>query len=143
MALVADSFHMLSDVIALIIAYVSVRMSPKKWRKEHIRMGKSGGGCALVNAVLIALCSISVEAIKRFLVIEPIEDPQLIIIVRLVWQLICGNVSFGCWHHGHSHGGGPWSKSWWWPLDILIYDDWHSWGKRTREMGIPMIMIMM
>lgn len=27
MALVADSFHMLSDVVALVIAYVSVRVS--------------------------------------------------------------------------------------------------------------------
>ena len=34
MALVADSFHMLSDVIALIIAYISIRMSPKEWSKN-------------------------------------------------------------------------------------------------------------
>ena len=34
MALVADSFHMLSDVIALIIAYISVRMSPRKWQRN-------------------------------------------------------------------------------------------------------------
>ena len=33
MALVADSFHMLSDVIALVIAYISVRLSPKEWQK--------------------------------------------------------------------------------------------------------------
>ena len=48
MALVADSFHMLSDVIALVskikspscnlipqvIAYISVEMSPKEWSKN-------------------------------------------------------------------------------------------------------------
>ena len=34
MALVADSFHMLSDVIALVIAYVSVSMSPKEWKQN-------------------------------------------------------------------------------------------------------------
>ena len=34
MALVADSFHMLSDVLSLIIAYISTRMSPKKWSKN-------------------------------------------------------------------------------------------------------------
>ena len=48
MALVADSFHMLSDVIALVresgcalfqssvqvIAYVSITMSPKEWSKN-------------------------------------------------------------------------------------------------------------
>ena len=34
MALVADSFHMLSDVIALLIAYVSVSISPKEWKQN-------------------------------------------------------------------------------------------------------------
>ena len=34
MALVADSFHMLSDIAALIIAFISVRMSPKSWNKN-------------------------------------------------------------------------------------------------------------
>ena len=34
MALVADSFHMLSDVISLVIAYVSVSMSPKEWKQN-------------------------------------------------------------------------------------------------------------
>jgi Co/Zn/Cd efflux system component len=31
---VADSFHMLSDIAALIIAFISVRMSPKSWHKN-------------------------------------------------------------------------------------------------------------
>ena len=109
MALVADSFHMLSDVIALIIAYVSVRMSPKKWRKNTFGWARAEVVGALVNAVfLIALCfSISVEAIKRFLVIEHIDDPQLIMIVGgtgLAINLI-GMVLFGDVGHGHSHGG--------------------------------------
>ena len=34
MALVADSFHMLSDVISLVIAYVSVSLSPKEWKQN-------------------------------------------------------------------------------------------------------------
>ena len=34
MALIADSFHMLSDVAALIIAFVSVKMAPKSWDKN-------------------------------------------------------------------------------------------------------------
>jgi len=110
MALVADSFHMLSDVIALIIAYVSVKMSPKKWRKNTYGWARAEVVGALVNAVfLIALCfSISVEAIKRFLVIEHIEDPQLIMIVGGVGLAInlVGMLLFGDVGHGHSHGGG-------------------------------------
>ena len=59
---------------------------------------------ALINAVfLYALCfSISVQAIKRFLVIEKIEDPKMILIVGGVGLLInlVGMLIFG---HGHSH----------------------------------------
>ena len=59
---------------------------------------------ALINAVfLYALCfSISVQAIKRFLVIEKIEDPKMILIVGGLGLLInlIGMVIFG---HGHSH----------------------------------------
>ena len=33
MALVADSFHMLSDIAALVIAFISVKMAPKSWSK--------------------------------------------------------------------------------------------------------------
>ena len=70
MALVADSFHMLSDVIALIVAFLSIRMSPKEWSKNTYGWARAEVVGALVNSVfLFALCfSISVEAIQRFLV---------------------------------------------------------------------------
>lgn len=38
MALVADSFHMLADIAALLIAYLSLEMSPKKWSKNTFGM---------------------------------------------------------------------------------------------------------
>ncbi|XP_023322846.1 probable zinc transporter protein DDB_G0282067 [Eurytemora carolleeae] len=107
MALVADSFHMLSDVIAIIIAFVSVRMSPKRWKKNTYGWARAEVVGALVNSVfLIALCfSILVEAIKRFMVIEPLKDPKLILIVGGVGLGInlVGLLIFG--HHGHSHEG--------------------------------------
>ena len=53
MALVADSFHMLSDVIALIVAYVSVRMSPKKWHKNTFGWARAEVVGALVNSVFL------------------------------------------------------------------------------------------
>ena len=64
---------------------------------------------ALINAVfLFALCfSIAVESFKRFLVLEPIADPQLILIVGGVGLAInlFGMCLFGDVGHGHSHGG--------------------------------------
>lgn len=85
MALVADSFHMLSDVVALVIAYVSVRMSPKKWSKNTFGWARAEVLGALVNAVfLCALCfSILIESVKRFYKPEAIHDPKLILIVGL------------------------------------------------------------
>jgi len=114
MALVADSFHMLSDVVALVIAYVSITMSPKEWSKNTFGWARAEVVGALVNSVfLVALCfSITVESIKRFLEPEEIKDPKLILIVggvglgiNLVGMLLFGDVG-----HGHSHGGSDMPK---------------------------------
>ena len=66
MALVADSFHMLSDIISLIVAYVAVRVSPKDWSKNTFGFARAEVLGALVNSVfLLALCfTILVESIK-------------------------------------------------------------------------------
>merc|ERR1740136_93016 len=110
MALVADSFHMLSDVIALVIAYVSIRMSPKEWSKNTYGWARAEVVGALVNAVfLFALCfSITVEAIKRFLVMETIDNPKLILLVGGIGLAInvLGMFLFGDVGHGHSHSDG-------------------------------------
>jgi len=107
MALIADSFHMLSDVIALVIAFVSVKISPKKWSRNTYGWARAEVVGALVNAVfLITLCfSIVMEAIKRFLMVEPIDDPHMIMIVGGIGLAInmIGLLIFG---HGHAHGGG-------------------------------------
>ena len=65
---------------------------------------------ALVNAVfLFALCfSIAVEAFKRFIMIEKIDNPKLILLVGGIGLAInfVGMLLFGDAGHGHSHGGG-------------------------------------
>ncbi|XP_025410928.1 zinc transporter 1 isoform X2 [Sipha flava] len=111
MALVADSFHMLSDIAALVVAYLSVKMSPKKWSKNTFGWARAEVLGALVNAVfLVALCfSITVEAIKRFIEVELIHNPELIIVVGVL-GLIVNILGLFLFHahgigHGHSHGG--------------------------------------
>ncbi|CAG9762970.1 unnamed protein product [Ceutorhynchus assimilis] len=117
MALVADSFHMLSDVAALVVAFVSVRMSPKKWAKNTFGWARAEVLGALVNAVfLVALCfSITVEACKRFIEVETIHDPQLLVVVgglgllvNLIGLLLFHEHGGG---HGHSHAAGGLSHS--------------------------------
>lgn len=107
-ALVADSFHMLSDVVALIVGFASVRIS--KWRSQKNTFGWARAEVlgALVNSVfLIALCfSILVEALKRLVEVEKIENPKLLLIVGGVGLLI-NILGLALFHnHGHSHGGG-------------------------------------
>ena len=53
MALIADSFHMLSDIAALVIAFISVRMAPKSWDKNTYGWARAEG---LGKKPLFSLC---------------------------------------------------------------------------------------
>ncbi|XP_041973318.1 zinc transporter 1 isoform X2 [Aricia agestis] len=113
MALVADSFHMLSDVAALVIAFLSVKMSPKKWSKNTFGWARAEVLGALVNAVfLVALCfSITIEAVQRFIKKEEIHNAQLLVAVGTL-GLILNIIGLFLFHehgssHGHTHGGVP------------------------------------
>lgn len=90
MALVADSFHMLGDIAALIISFLSVKMSPKKWSKNTFGWARAEVLGALVNAVfLVALCfSITIEAVKRLIEEEEIHDPKYIVVVGVLGLLV-------------------------------------------------------
>jgi cation diffusion facilitator family transporter len=106
-ALVADSFHMLSDVISLVIAYLAVKMSPKTWSQNTFGWARAEVLGALVNAVfLAALCfSIVVEALERFIETPNIKEPKLILIVGTI-GLVVNIIGLALFHdHGHSHGG--------------------------------------
>lgn len=110
MALVADSFHMLSDILSLIIGFFALRYSKRSQRTERNTFGWQRAEVlgALVNAVfLIALCfSILVESLKRMVEPEAIKDPILVLIVGSIGLLVnvIGLIIFQ--RHGHSHGGG-------------------------------------
>ena len=83
------------------------RLSEKRTSYNTFGWARAEVVGALINAVfLYALCfSISVQAIKRFLVIEKIENPKMILIVGGVGLLInlIGMLIFGDVGHGHSH----------------------------------------
>lgn len=107
LALTADSFHMLSDVIALCIGLFAVRYSKKKSSKNTFGWVRSEVLGALVNSIfLIALClSILIEAIERFIETKEIQQVHLLLYVSCTGLAInlIGLVIFG---HGHSHGAG-------------------------------------
>lgn len=113
MALIADSFHMFSDAVALVIAYISVHMSPKKWSKNTFGWARAEILGALINSVfLCALCfSILIESVKRFVKPDFIHEPHLLLAVGGLGLFInlIGLVMFkdgGHHHHHHGHGHG-------------------------------------
>lgn len=113
LALVADSFHMLSDVVALVVGFASVRIS--KWRTQKNTFGWARAEVlgALVNSVfLIALCfSILVESLKRLVQIEEIHNAKMLVGVGVLGLLV-NLIGLFLFHgHGHSHGHSHSDKS--------------------------------
>ncbi|PVV02353.1 hypothetical protein BB560_003196 [Smittium megazygosporum] len=114
-ALVADSFHMLNDVLSLVIALYAIHLSQKKtkfeprntygWQRSEI-LG------ALMNGVLLlGLClTIYIEAFQRFFILVEIDRPQLVLFVGVVGLTfnIVGMFLFGDAHsHQHQHTQKP------------------------------------
>lgn len=120
LSMLSDSFHMLSDVIALVVALVAVRFAEKTQATNKNTFGwiRAEVMGALVNAVfLTALCfTIVLEAIERFTEPHEIEGPIVVagvgaagLLVNLLGLcLFHGHAGGG---HGHSHGGVGGGKS--------------------------------
>lgn len=115
LAMLSDSFHMLSDVIALIVALIAVSFAEATRATSRNTYGwiRAEVMGALVNAVfLTALCfTILLEAVERCTLPHEIENPRVVIWVGLAGLLVNvlglflfhGHAGFGA--HGHSHGG--------------------------------------
>ena len=112
LALIADSFHMLNDIISLVVALWAVNVAKNKnpdstytygWKRAEI-LG------ALINSIfLIALCvSILIEALQRIVAPPVIENPKLVLYVGIA-GLISNCAGLFLFHdhgqmHGHGHG---------------------------------------
>ncbi|XP_006454398.1 hypothetical protein AGABI2DRAFT_147755 [Agaricus bisporus var. bisporus H97] len=85
LALVADSFHMLNDVLSLIVALYAIKLSASNKPNSRYTYGwhRAEILAALVNGVfLLALCfSIFMEALERFFKTTEISSPRLVVIV--------------------------------------------------------------
>lgn len=111
LALVADSFHMLNDVLSLIVALYAIKLT----NQTHIDARYSYGWhraeilAALVNGVfLLALCfSIFLEAVERFFATPEISQPRLVVLVGTL-GLASNLVGLILFHeHSHSHDHPP------------------------------------
>ncbi|KAI5366285.1 putative cation efflux protein [Septoria linicola] len=123
LALVADSFHMLNDVLSLCVGLWAVKAAnrtatPKMYTYGYQRAETLG---ALVNGVfLVALCvTIFLDAIQRFVEPQEVSNPKLVLIVGCL-GLASNLVGLALFHdHGHAHGGHGHSHG---PADDTVRD---------------------
>ncbi|KAF9069754.1 cation efflux protein [Rhodocollybia butyracea] len=108
LALVADSFHMLNDVISLVVALYAIKLTAGSTADSRYSYGwhRAEILAALVNGVfLLALCfSIFLEALERFFSTPEVSSPRLVVVVGSL-GLASNIVGLFLFHeHGHSHG---------------------------------------
>jgi zinc transporter 1 len=108
-ALRADAFHMLSDVLALLIALVAVRISKRRSDINTYGWVRAEVVGANINTVFLLALSLTIvfDAIQRYISPEAINNPTLLLIVGSIGLgiNIIGLFLFQGFH-GHSHGGG-------------------------------------
>ncbi|KAJ5900024.1 Zinc/cadmium resistance protein [Penicillium taxi] len=110
LALVADSFHMLNDVLSLCVGLWAVKVANSETNSKTYTYGWQRAETlgALVNGVfLVALCmSIFLEATQRLVEVQEVQNPKLVCVVGCFGLLsnIVGLVLFHDVGHGHSHG---------------------------------------
>ncbi|KAF2482596.1 cation efflux protein [Neohortaea acidophila] len=110
LALVADSFHMLNDVLSLCVGLWAVKVANQRGSSKKYTYGWQRAETlgALVNGVfLVALCvTIFLEAIQRFVEPQKVSNPKLVLIVGCL-GLASNLLGLVLFHdHSHSHGGG-------------------------------------
>ncbi|TKA28146.1 hypothetical protein B0A50_04117 [Salinomyces thailandicus] len=108
LALVADSFHMLNDVLSLCVGLWAVKVANQKSSSKMYTYGWQRAETlgALVNGVfLVALCvTIFLEAIQRFVEPQTVSNPKLVLIVGCLG--LASNILGLFLFHDHSHGPG-------------------------------------
>ncbi|KAI6153524.1 cation efflux protein [Pisolithus tinctorius] len=107
LALVADSFHMLNDVMSLAVALYAIKLTNQNSMDSRYSYGwhRAEILAALINGVfLLALCfSIAMEALERFVSTPEISNPRLVVIVGS-FGLASNLVGLFLFHeHSHTH----------------------------------------
>ncbi|KAI0980224.1 hypothetical protein GJ496_009471 [Pomphorhynchus laevis] len=104
-ALIADSFHMLSDLLALVVALSAITVAKRSSNHNTFGWIRAETMGALINSVfLMALCfTIFINAINRMFATEQMKDIKLLLIVGAIGLVVnlIGMALFS--EHGHHH----------------------------------------
>ncbi len=108
LALIADAFHYLTDLIGFIVALGAIQISirgksPKSFSFGWQRAKLVG---AFFNGVFLAALGLSIflQAVERFVSIQKVEKPKLVLIAGAVGLGL--NIISGLFLHDHDHGHG-------------------------------------
>ncbi|KAI1639327.1 cation efflux protein [Biscogniauxia mediterranea] len=110
LALLADAFHYMNDLIGFIVALVAIIISQRDESPQNYSFGWARAQLlgAFFNGVFLLALGISIflQSIERFISIERVENPKLVLImgsVGLALNIISATLLHE--HHGHDHGG--------------------------------------
>ncbi|KAL5335143.1 cation efflux protein [Aspergillus crustosus] len=108
LALVADAFHYLNDLVGFIVALVALKVSKTDHAPQELSFGWQRAqilGAFFNGSLLFALgISIFLQSVERFITLHHVENPKLMFIIGSIGlglNIIC--VTF--LHEHHHHGG--------------------------------------
>ncbi|CAD6193119.1 unnamed protein product [Caenorhabditis auriculariae] len=120
-ALLADSYHMMADVMALIVAYTCIRMAKRPSTSNTYGLVRAEAVGGFANGIFLTSVSLSIlqEASGRLMHPIQIQEPMQVFVVGAFGLLInvIGLIMLKGQGHGHSHAGGGHGHS---------HDDSHS-----------------
>ncbi|KAJ5807054.1 hypothetical protein N7474_010646 [Penicillium riverlandense] len=106
LALIADAFHYLNDLVGFVIALVALKISESDDSPKDLSFGWQRAQLlgSFFNGVLLFALGISIllQAIDRFISLHRVEDPRLMFIVGSIGLGL--NIISAVFLHEHGHG---------------------------------------
>ncbi|RDL40715.1 putative cation diffusion facilitator family metal ion transporter [Venustampulla echinocandica] len=106
LALVADAFHYLNDLLGFVVALAALKVSAREHSPQALSFGWQRAqllGAFFNGVFLVALgLSIFLQAIERFVSIQRVENPMLVLIIGCVGLGL--NIVSATFLHEHDHG---------------------------------------
>ncbi|CCD64570.2 Cation diffusion facilitator family protein 1 [Caenorhabditis elegans] len=107
-AMLADSYHMAADVMALIVAFTCIKIATRPSTRlgyGWVRAETLGG---FFNGIFMCTVCVLVfqEAVGRIINVHMITHPLQVLVIGFIGLLINLFGMFNLSGHGHSHGGG-------------------------------------
>ncbi|KAI4602491.1 hypothetical protein KJ359_009735 [Pestalotiopsis sp. 9143b] len=112
LALVADAFHYLNDLIGFVIALGAILVTQRATSPKDFSFGWARASLlgAFFNGVFLLALGVSIflQSIERFVSLQHVEDPKLVLIMGCIGLTInvLSAALLGHDHHGHDHGHG-------------------------------------